>query len=236
MPTCASAAACEPVLEAHIRAGGGRFRGIRHIRAWDADPVALNPAYSPPQGLLADKTFREGFARARRRSACPSTPGSIIRQIARPDRPGARLPRHADRARTMSAARSASAAMPAARRGVRPLVGRHPRAGRLPERRTSSWAASACASAASASTSRPSRQRSERSGRTPGAPISRPASRRSAPTAACSRATSRSTRAPTATPPSGTPASSWRRRASASEKADLFCGTAARFYRLDLPG
>ena len=50
------------VLEAHIRAGGDRFRGIRHITAWDADSSILNPAYSPPKGLLADKTFREGFA------------------------------------------------------------------------------------------------------------------------------------------------------------------------------
>ena len=29
----------EPVLEAHVRAGGGRFRGIRHITAWDDDPT-----------------------------------------------------------------------------------------------------------------------------------------------------------------------------------------------------
>jgi predicted TIM-barrel fold metal-dependent hydrolase len=50
-----------PVLEAHIRAGGGRFRGIRHITAWDADPALMNPAYAPPPGLLADATFRQGF-------------------------------------------------------------------------------------------------------------------------------------------------------------------------------
>lgn len=50
------------VLEAHIRAGGGRFRGIRHITAYDADPTLMNPAYSPPPGLLGDRTFREGFA------------------------------------------------------------------------------------------------------------------------------------------------------------------------------
>jgi L-fuconolactonase len=50
------------VLEAHIRAGGGRFRGIRHITAWDADASVMNPAYRPPQGLLGDRTFREGFA------------------------------------------------------------------------------------------------------------------------------------------------------------------------------
>jgi predicted TIM-barrel fold metal-dependent hydrolase len=50
------------VLEAHIRAGGGRFRGIRHITAWDADSTLMNPAYAPPPGLLADARFREGFA------------------------------------------------------------------------------------------------------------------------------------------------------------------------------
>jgi len=50
------------VLEAHIRAGGGRFRGIRHITAWDADPTLMNPAYAPPPGLMADATFRQGFS------------------------------------------------------------------------------------------------------------------------------------------------------------------------------
>src|SRR5262245_44245367 len=52
----------EPVLAAHMRAGGDRFRGIRHISAWDPDTSIRNPAYSPPPGLLGDKTFREGFA------------------------------------------------------------------------------------------------------------------------------------------------------------------------------
>jgi predicted TIM-barrel fold metal-dependent hydrolase len=52
----------EPVLQAHERAGGGRFRGIRHIVAWDADPQVRNPAFSSPPGLLADNRFREGFA------------------------------------------------------------------------------------------------------------------------------------------------------------------------------
>jgi predicted TIM-barrel fold metal-dependent hydrolase len=50
------------VLEAHIRAGGGRFRGIRHISAWDPDPVIMNPAYTPPEDMLAKPEFREGFA------------------------------------------------------------------------------------------------------------------------------------------------------------------------------
>jgi predicted TIM-barrel fold metal-dependent hydrolase len=52
----------EPVLEAHVRAGGGRFRGIRHIVAYDDDPQVRNPAFSSLPGLLGDKKFREGFA------------------------------------------------------------------------------------------------------------------------------------------------------------------------------
>jgi predicted TIM-barrel fold metal-dependent hydrolase len=52
----------EAVLEAHERAGGGRFRGIRHIVAWDADPQVRNPAFSSPPGLMADRIFRAGFA------------------------------------------------------------------------------------------------------------------------------------------------------------------------------
>lgn len=56
-------AAVQEVLEAHLRAGGGRFRGIRHIVAWDADQSTLNPNNPAPPGLLADPRFRAGFAR-----------------------------------------------------------------------------------------------------------------------------------------------------------------------------
>ncbi len=55
-------AAVRPVLEAHAQAAGGRFRGIRHIACWDPDPSLLNPAYGPPQGMLAREDFRAGFA------------------------------------------------------------------------------------------------------------------------------------------------------------------------------
>jgi predicted TIM-barrel fold metal-dependent hydrolase len=55
-------AAVREVLEAHIRAGGGRFRGIRHTSAWDADSSIVNPANVAPEGLLGDKNFREGIA------------------------------------------------------------------------------------------------------------------------------------------------------------------------------
>src|SRR5262249_8888461 len=54
--------AVEPLLEAHGRAAGPRFKGIRHITAWDDDASLSNPAYSPPRGLLADGAFRKGFA------------------------------------------------------------------------------------------------------------------------------------------------------------------------------
>ena len=55
-------AAAREVLEAHIRAGGDRFRGIRHITTWDPDPVIMNPAYTPPQDILFRDDFRAGFA------------------------------------------------------------------------------------------------------------------------------------------------------------------------------
>jgi L-fuconolactonase len=50
----------EPVLQALDRAGGGRFRGIRHIVAWDPDPQVVNPGNPAVRGMLADARFREG--------------------------------------------------------------------------------------------------------------------------------------------------------------------------------
>jgi predicted TIM-barrel fold metal-dependent hydrolase len=47
------------VLEAHIRAGGGRIRGIRHSVAWDA---VLPASSTVPPGLLGDAAYRAGFA------------------------------------------------------------------------------------------------------------------------------------------------------------------------------
>jgi L-fuconolactonase len=61
-----------PVLEAHIAASGGlasaggRFCGIRHIVAWDADRALLNPAYPTSEDMLAGTTFRAGFAQLAR--------------------------------------------------------------------------------------------------------------------------------------------------------------------------
>ncbi|MGI9423878.1 MAG: amidohydrolase family protein [Hyphomicrobiaceae bacterium] len=51
----------ERVLQAHIGVAGGRFRGIRHITAWDADSDLMNPNYAPPPHQLAEPEFREGL-------------------------------------------------------------------------------------------------------------------------------------------------------------------------------
>lgn len=56
-------AAVEPVLEAHVAASRNRFRGIRHATSWHASPDIRNAHTQPPEGLLFDAKFREGFAR-----------------------------------------------------------------------------------------------------------------------------------------------------------------------------
>jgi predicted TIM-barrel fold metal-dependent hydrolase len=50
------------VLEAEIAAGQGRFRGIRHSSAWDADADVAGMYATRPKGLLLDPIFRKGFA------------------------------------------------------------------------------------------------------------------------------------------------------------------------------
>ena len=52
----------KPVLEAEIAAGNGRFRGIRHSSAWDAEFEVAGMYAKRPKGLLLDTTFRKGFA------------------------------------------------------------------------------------------------------------------------------------------------------------------------------
>jgi predicted TIM-barrel fold metal-dependent hydrolase len=50
------------VLDAHLAAGGGRFRGIRLGATWDASKAVPNHRTNPPQGLLMRQDFRAGFA------------------------------------------------------------------------------------------------------------------------------------------------------------------------------
>ena len=50
------------VLDAHIAAGGGRFRGIRRACAWDPDPNVPNHRTEPGPKLFERDDFRAGFA------------------------------------------------------------------------------------------------------------------------------------------------------------------------------
>jgi L-fuconolactonase len=54
----------DAVLEAHIEAGGGRFKGIRHSGTYDAAIAPTAPPGAPP-GLYRNLAFREAFARLR---------------------------------------------------------------------------------------------------------------------------------------------------------------------------
>ena len=51
-----------PVLETHMQASP-RFRGIRHAAGWDPDPEVPDSHTDPFENMLADATFRAGFAR-----------------------------------------------------------------------------------------------------------------------------------------------------------------------------
>jgi predicted TIM-barrel fold metal-dependent hydrolase len=54
------------VLDAHIRAGGGRYRGVRSPIVYDADASILGPGNGTPHVLL-DEKFRSGFKWLNRR-------------------------------------------------------------------------------------------------------------------------------------------------------------------------
>lgn len=53
----------DDLLDAHISAGNGRFRGIRQSIALDGDPSALAIPGRAPAGLSEDPAFRSGLAR-----------------------------------------------------------------------------------------------------------------------------------------------------------------------------
>jgi L-fuconolactonase len=57
-----SGAVVSEVLEAHLRAGSDRFRGIRHSASYDADSEVLGPLVRLGGGLYESKNFREGYA------------------------------------------------------------------------------------------------------------------------------------------------------------------------------
>ena len=55
--------AVAPVLEAHVAAGGGRFRGIRNSASFNEDKEVLGPLNRVEAGLYHSDKFREGFRR-----------------------------------------------------------------------------------------------------------------------------------------------------------------------------
>ncbi|MCB1488446.1 MAG: amidohydrolase family protein [Bauldia sp.] len=56
----------DTVLEAHLRAAGDRFKGIRGRSVWDPDPTIKGSSQDFPEGLLLDAKFRSGYARLAR--------------------------------------------------------------------------------------------------------------------------------------------------------------------------
>jgi predicted TIM-barrel fold metal-dependent hydrolase len=50
-----------PVLQAHLQAGGGRFRGVRYATAWDASPVIGNGHNVTEPGLLLRPDIQAGL-------------------------------------------------------------------------------------------------------------------------------------------------------------------------------
>ncbi|MBT4939379.1 MAG: amidohydrolase family protein [Rhodospirillaceae bacterium] len=57
-----------PVLDAHIAAAGGRFRGIRHQSTWDASDQVGNGRNVQKPHVYLDDDFRKGFAELSRRN------------------------------------------------------------------------------------------------------------------------------------------------------------------------
>ena len=55
-------------LDALAEAGRGRFAGIRHATAWDADPAIPNHRTDPASGLMGDTVWRKGFAKLAKRN------------------------------------------------------------------------------------------------------------------------------------------------------------------------
>ncbi|HEY2686725.1 MAG TPA: amidohydrolase family protein [Steroidobacteraceae bacterium] len=87
-------AAVNEVLEAHLEAGGGRFRGIRHSASYDADPAVLGPLARLGPGLFTSRAFREGYQQLKRHGLSfdawllePQLPELIELVRANPDTP-----------------------------------------------------------------------------------------------------------------------------------------------------
>jgi L-fuconolactonase len=63
-------AVVERALGAHVAAGNGRFRGIRHAAGWDASDRIQNSHTHPPSGLYRQAAFHHGFGKLRQFGLC----------------------------------------------------------------------------------------------------------------------------------------------------------------------
>ena len=220
------------VLAAHVEAGQGRFRGIRHVNACDPSPDIRESHTKPPPGLLG-----HGRLPARRSPPSgaaglsfdawmyhPQLPELVGLRRAHPDVPVvARPPRRTARHRAVRRP---------PRRGARRLAGVDGRRRRVRQRRAQARRHRHGRVRAWAGTSAPAGRRPSSSPRR-GASRSAGASRRSASSAACSSRTSRSTRCRAATPTLWAAFELIAAGASDSRRAALFARHgAARTYRI----
>ena len=84
----------DAVLEAHVAAGGGRFKGIRQSAGWDA-AVIMTTSSPAPQHLLMDPAFRVGLGAAGPVRAVVRML-AVSSAVAGTDRSGAGVSRSAD--------------------------------------------------------------------------------------------------------------------------------------------
>ena len=103
----------DDVLAAHVDAGRGRFRGIRHVNAFDPSPDVRASHTDPPEGLLGMAEFRRGVVRPRPRRA-QLRRLDVPPAAARADGAGPGPSRRDRSSSTTSAVRSGSAPTPGA--------------------------------------------------------------------------------------------------------------------------
>ena len=232
-PTSRSATAWSRCWRRSVRAGGGRFRGVRHSAAWDAsDDHRQQRRWPRARTTMRQPEFRAGLARLDRARPVARRLG-LPPPARRRHRPGPRDARRRTSSWATAAGRSATAPTPASgtrssRRGrpaiteLAALPQRHHEArrhddaaGRLRLRGPAGAADLGRAGGALAAVHR-DLHRAVRGRR-----------------AACSRATSPSRRWASATRALWNAFKRIAAGASADEKRALFSGTARRVYRLD---
>jgi len=117
----------DAVLEGQIAAADGRFRGIRHIAAYDPAIVGAS-SYVPPPGLMDDPNFRRGLKRL------PAHNLTFEAWIYHPQiKTLTEVARDCPEVRAQPFRRSARGRALQARRGIPRLAHRHQGAVRLPE-------------------------------------------------------------------------------------------------------